>query len=92
MNCRILILTVSYSVELKSNRSNTGIGETYNGGVKTIFISGDKARVRLVSLMRIESIFILPGNNTNHAVIAKESGKNKYKYYLTPGEWETIQS
>lgn len=82
-------ITVSYSVELKSNKNNTGIGEAYNGGIKTVFISGDKARVRLVSLMRIQSVFLFPKNSANKiAVVAKESGKDKYKYFLSENEWK----
>ena len=82
-------LTVSYSITLKSNKSNTGIGETYNGSIKTVFISGDKVRIRLVSLMRTQSIFVFPEiRNDYAAAIIKESGKDKYKYYLTPPEWK----
>lgn len=82
-------LTISYSLLLKSNKSNTGIGEAYNGGVKTIFIDNHKARVRLVSLMRMQSVFIMqPGNPKQAAVITKESGKDKYKYNLTAEQWK----
>lgn len=86
-------ITVSYSAELKSNKSNTGIGETYNGGIKTVFVSGDKVRVRLVSLMRIQSIFLFPRNSANKtAAVTKESGKSKYKYYLSEEEWKDYNS
>jgi len=82
-------ITVSYSVELKSTKSNTGIGETYNGGVKTVFASGNKVRIRFVSLMRTQSIFLFPENNANKtAAVTKESGKDKYKYYLSEEEWK----
>jgi GLPGLI family protein len=82
-------LTISYSIELTSNEKDKGIGETYNGGIKTVFISHDKARVRLASLMRIQSVFILPQTNEAGmaAVIVKESGKNKYKSYLSQQDW-----
>jgi hypothetical protein len=83
-------LTVSYTIELmKSRNRSIGIGETYNGGTKTIFISNGLARLRLVSLMRMQSIFILPsGNLQRTAAIVKESGKNKYKVYLTASQWK----
>ncbi|MGC4038740.1 MAG: hypothetical protein QM764_22445 [Chitinophagaceae bacterium] len=85
--------TISYSLQVKSNKSNTGIGETYNGGVKTIFISGNKIRTRLVSLMRIESIFQFPKNKSNKiAAITKESGKAKYRYLLTKEEWKQLNA
>jgi GLPGLI family protein len=82
-------ITVSYSAELKSNRSSTGIGETYTGGIKTIFVSGDKIRVRLISLMRTQSIFLFPPDKLKKtAAVTKESGKNKYKYYLSKDQWK----
>jgi len=82
-------LTVSYSIELKSKRSS-GIGETYNGGVETIFMNDQQIRLRLVSLMRMQSIYILQNNNPGQrVVILKESGKNKYKMYLTDQEWQS---
>jgi GLPGLI family protein len=86
-------ITVSYSAELKSNKSNTGIGETYNGGIKTVFVSGDKVRVRLISLMRTQSIFLFPPDKIKRtAAVTKESGKNKYKYYLSEDEWKQYNS
>jgi GLPGLI family protein len=82
-------LTVSYSIELKSKKRNSGIGETYNGGVETIFAGDQQIRLRLVSLMRMESIFILPDHKPQQRVIIlKESGKNKYKCYLTAADWK----
>lgn len=82
-------LTVSYSIGLKSKKDNAGIGEAYNGGVKTIFISKGQARLRLVSLMRMQSIFILSGSDRQQRVaILKESGGKKYKFYLTTDEWK----
>jgi GLPGLI family protein len=82
-------LTVSYSISVQSPKGNPGIGETYNGSIKTIFISGDKVRVRLVSLMRMQSIFIFPKIRSDYAaIITKESGKDKYKYYLSPAQWK----
>jgi GLPGLI family protein len=81
-------LTISYSILLKSKRSS-GIGETYNGGVKTLFMNDQQIRLRLVSLMRMQSIYILQNNTPGQRiVILKESGKNRYKMYLTDKEWQ----
>ena len=81
-------LTVSYSIGILSKRSNTGIAETYNGGVKTLFIGGRQGRLRLVSLMRIQSVFISTDQDRLQKItIVKESGKNKYKSSLTEHEW-----
>lgn len=81
-------LTISYSIEVRSKR-NTGIAETYNGGIKTVFIKDQQARLRLVSLMRMQDIFILQDAGKQQKIaIVKESGKNKYKSYLTPAQWK----
>jgi GLPGLI family protein len=87
-------LTVTYTIELtKTRKRNIGIGETYNGGTKTIFVSNGLARLRLVSLMRMQSIFILPtGNAERTAAIVKESGKNKNKVYLSATQWKQYNS
>ena len=83
-------ITVSYSIGFKSKKRNIGPGETYNGGVKTIFSNGQQVRIRLVSLMRMQSIFILPEHiSSKKAVLLKESGKNKYKCYLTAADWKS---
>lgn len=83
-------LTVTYAIELmKARKKSIGIGESYNGGTKTIFISNGVARLRLVSLMRMQSIFLLPpGNPGRVAAIVKESGKNKHKVYLSATQWK----
>jgi hypothetical protein len=82
-------LTISYSIALISKKDNTGIGETYNGGIETIFAGGRQARLRLVSLMRIESVFIfLDKGQLRNVTMIKESGTNKHSKVLTPGQWK----
>jgi GLPGLI family protein len=86
-------LTIVYDIQVKTDKSKTGIEETYNGGIKTIFINKEQARVRLVSLMRIQSIFFSASVNSNHPVsIVKESGKKKYKCYLTNNQWISLNN
>ena len=81
-------LTIVYDISIKTNSHKAGIEETYNGGIKTLFIDNDEARIRLVSLMRVQSIFFSPSMKLNHTVsVVKESGKKRYKYYLTDKEW-----
>lgn len=82
------LLTIVYDIQVKKDKEKTGIEETYNGGIKTVFISNEKARVRLVSLMRIQSIFFSPANTAHQVSVIKESGKKKYKYYLTNEDWD----
>ena len=82
-----------YDIQVKVNKKKTGIEETYDGGIKTIFIHNDMARVRMVSLMRIESLYFSSSINSNHPIsIVKESGKNKYKYNLTKEEWNSLNT
>ncbi|MFT3822375.1 MAG: hypothetical protein QM731_00595 [Chitinophagaceae bacterium] len=86
-------LTVSYSILVKGKRSNTGIGETYNGGTKTLFVSNGVVRLRQISMMRMHDIFILPpGNPERKVAIVKESGKSKYKTYLDTAQWRKFNA
>lgn len=83
-------LTVSYKIATNFNKK-PGIEETYNGGNKTIFIQKNKIRVRLVSLMRIQSIYFVIAADTNiknKTTFVKESGKEKYKTKLEWKDWK----
>lgn len=82
-------LTVSYSLTIKSVQKE-GHAETYNGGLKTLFISKGRIRNRLVSLMRMQSVFYFQetGKRERTIAIVKESGKDKYKTYLSLKEWQ----
>ena len=83
--------TIVYDIQVKTSKHKTGIEETYNGGIKVVFIQNDMARVRMVSLMRIQSLFFSCSVNSNQPVsIVKESGKNKYKYNLTNEQWNSF--
>jgi GLPGLI family protein len=87
------LVTIVYDIKVTSNRNKTGIEETYNGGIKTVFVNNDKARVRLVSLMRIQSIFFSSSTKSSDPIsVVKESGKKKYKYYLTDAQWNLYNS
>src|ERR1700722_9599956 len=68
-------LTIPYSITITSRKSGAGIAETYNGGIETLFAGAHVARLRLVSLMRIQSVFITTENGLLKSVtIIKESG------------------
>jgi len=87
------LFTIVYDIQVKTDKRKTGIEETYNGGIQTIFINNKQARIRLVSLMRIESIFFSASDNPERQVsIIKESGKTRYKYYLTNEQWTLANS
>ena len=80
-------LTVSYTLTLISKKRDNGIAETYNGGIETLFAgSGDsRGRLRLASLMRIQSAFLSPDNET--ITLLRESGKKKTSTRLTADAW-----
>jgi len=81
-------LTISYSITLRSKRGNTGIGEIYNGGIQTLFAGRHEARLRLASLMRIESIFaVFDNGGLKNITLIKESGSNKHRTVLRPDQW-----
>ena len=78
-------LTVSYALTILTKRSNTGIGETYSGGIETLFLQRNNERLRLASLMRIQSIFL--SGDSQHIVLLNESTGKKTKKVLTPRQW-----
>ena len=82
--------TIVYDISITKHRHAGGIEETYNGGTKAIFITGKKARIRLVTLMRIQSMFFdYTETGVKKVTILKESGKKKYTFNLTPAEWNS---
>ncbi len=82
-------LVISYTIDIKSGSKKINVAETYNSGTKTIFISKGKARIRLLSLMRIESIFFLSSTDDSSSRIfrIKESAKKTTPWELTLEEW-----
>ena len=83
-------LTISYSMALLTKRANSGIAETYNGAEQTLFDDGGHARLRLASLMRIESL-ILDAEPQTVTMLA-ESAKPQRKTTLTAGQWQTYNA
>ena len=81
-------LTSPYSISITSKKSGASIAETYNGGIETLFAGAHAARLRLVSLMRIQSVFITTENGLLKSVtIIKDSGNIKHRSALTPTQW-----
>jgi len=86
-------LTIVYDISIKKIKHSTGIEETYNGGTRSVFITGQRARIRLVSLMRIESIFFdYDTGILKKATVIKESGTKKYLFKLNAEEWKDYNS
>lgn len=82
-------ISIVYEISVTKNKHAGGLEETYNGGTKSLFINRNKARIRLVSLMRIQSIFFDHEKETIKKVtVIKESGKKKYLFRLSPAEWK----
>jgi hypothetical protein len=84
---------ISYAIVVKGDKVND-IAETYNGGLKTAFVKNDIVRLRLVSLMRMQSIFYnnKKGLTKKNAAIVKESGKEKLRMYLNAKEWKKFNA
>ena len=84
---------LSYGITVDGVKKK-GLEQTYNGGLKTIFVKNDLVRIRLVSLMRMQSLYF---NNkkwikTNVASMVKESGKDKSILSFTTKEWQQFNS
>lgn len=80
-------LTIVYDISISKTKKSTGLEETYNGGTKTVFIAQNKARIRMASLMRLESIFFTYDSTLRQAAVVKESGAKKYRFNLNADEW-----
>jgi hypothetical protein len=80
-------VTVSYALTLISKRKDNGIGETYNGGIETLFAGSSdyRGRLRLASLMRIQSAFLSQDKET--ITLLRESGHKKTSTRLTADGW-----
>jgi hypothetical protein len=82
-------LTLVYDMVINTRKKKPGIAETYNGGIKTVFWQDGKTRIRMVTLMRVESIFFLPANTADKKVVLlKEYGKEKYKTFIDSAGWK----
>ncbi len=81
-------LVLSYVLKIESHKES-GIAESYNGAIKTIFLDDNKARSRMVALMRVQSIFYSSGANEKITVV-KESGKDGYKKNLSAQQWQQM--
>jgi hypothetical protein len=80
---------ISYAIVVNGDKPDR-ISQTYNGGLKTAFVKNDLVRLRLVSLMRVQSIYFnnKKGLKTKVAAVVKESGKERAKMYLNAKEWK----
>src|SRR6185437_15109281 len=83
-------LTISYTLALSTKKTNTCIGETYNGGMQTLFMQHGYSRLRFASLMRIQSEIITPAART--VAILAESVKPRQEIDLTSGQWSAYTS
>lgn len=78
-----------YDIQVHSTKEPHGFEETYNGSTKTIMHQNGNTRIRLVSLMRIQNIYLYEESAVlKKVILTKESGKNQYKYVLTPSDWK----
>ena len=82
---------ISYTLSIQSDK-NDGVAESYNGAIKTLFFSDKLVRNRMVSLMRVQSIFYNARGTEPSITIVKESGDKKYKRVLTQAAWNKMNS
>lgn len=81
-------LTVSYVLTITAKKGNTGIAETYNGGIETFFTRQDQARLRLTTLMRIQSLYAqMDQGRLKRVMIVKESGAHKERTPFSADQW-----
>lgn len=86
-------LTIAYTITLRLRKGNAGIGELYNGGIQTFFSVRQDARLRLASLMRIESVFAhFDNGRLQNVTLVKESGHEKQKSSFSSNEWNLYNS
>jgi hypothetical protein len=80
---------ISYSISINGAKKSS-IQQTYNGSLKTIFVKNNLVRIRLVSLMRFQSLYFnnKPGVVKNIATLVKESGKDKSILSLSAAQWK----
>ena len=84
-------LTISYLIEVVSKKAKDDLGESYNGAVKTVFASDRKIRLRLVSLMRIQSVVISVDEEEDSLItFIRESGKNKSIKHFSTEHWNLL--
>jgi len=80
--------SIAYAINIKA-KNKSSIAETYNGGVKTVYVKKEKVKIVLASLMRIQSLYFqYPPTSGKPATLTKDSGKDKYRYSLTPSQWK----
>jgi hypothetical protein len=84
---------ISYAIKVEGAKKKA-LQQTYNGGLKTVFVKNNLVRIRLVSLMRMQSLYF---NNekwvkSNKANLVQESGKQKSILSLNTKEWKQYNS
>jgi hypothetical protein len=84
---------ISYAITVNGAKKKA-LQQTYNGGLKTVFVKNNLVRIRLVSLMRMQSLYF---NNekwvkTNKANLVQESGKQKSILSLDKKQWLQFNS
>lgn len=84
-----LPFSISYDIIINAEKQNS-IAEAYNGAVKTIYVKDRRAKLKFVSLIRSQTIFFWYKSPYRQkvATVVKESGKEKYKFYLNEQIWK----
>ena len=80
--------TIQYEITTEMGRRRS-VADTYNGALKTVYVTTNMVKMKLTSLMRTQSIIFYqhPVSDKRKAVLIKESGKDKYLINISALNW-----
>ena len=81
-------IVVSYSISIKTESAKQiAAADLYNGGSRVLFMGGGKTKIKIVSLMRVESFHFLPKNNGLEITHVKETYKKAISKNISLAGW-----
>ena len=80
--------TIQYEIVTEMGKRRS-VADTYNGALKTLYVTDDKVKMKLTSLMRTQSLIFFqnPTTERRKAILIKESGKDKYLINISAQNW-----
>lgn len=81
-------LTIAYTLYI-SGEKKEGLAESYNGAMKTLFLTQRKARSRMVALMRMQSLFYNAQSAKPYQMV-KESGSKRWAQNMDEAGWQKL--
>ncbi|MFZ1529645.1 MAG: hypothetical protein WAT19_12895 [Ferruginibacter sp.] len=84
-------MVVSYSISIEPGSGKQIVAaDLYNGGSRVLFTNGTKTKIKLVSLMRVESFYFLPKNNITEISRKQETYKKTGAKKISSAEWNKM--